>query len=1114
MSLISDLLDAEHRKLLRPSGGCAICPRRKKDFVPATLIQSQILFLGEAPGETEVKEQEGFTGASGTFLREHAADAGITSFSLNNTIHCRPPGNRNPSAEEMDCCLSQFVLDEIRGYEIVVMVGNVPFQALFPGAKPARFRGNVAHHPDFPGQKFYMIYHPAYILRRRDQEEVFRRQMERLARIAKGEPAPAYQIFSGGGKKYWQVLEKILSSSLISLDLETNSLQSWPISSRIRSLALAADEEQVVFAHENEAHWISVLAHLRKYLEKPEKHVVCANAGFDLDFLEEELGFRIKTTGIHDVFPLFYEAAQYKMPSLKELVSRELDGYRYLVYDPSTETNLDLLGRYNAEDVIYPLQLFRQGMAKVQPKTRDLLMRVSSPSGYILRHISKNGFYVRRGYLQEKIKEYNEREQETLAAWREEDPRFVPTFHDSGKGLHQYLFKILGVSGERKTDKGNFSTDDSALKAWVRQGFSPLRHLLALRKIEKFQSTYLWGMEKHIGPDSRVHSQFTTTFTDSARSSSRGPNIQNIPRDKEIRDLFGAPPGFVLLESDLSQIELRIMFCLAGDPVGIAAYNQGLDAHILTARSFCAGSEPTKEERTWAKVINFALCVPMDTEILTREGWKKYDQVKVGDETPAFEGERMVWSRIKRKFHYEDQPLVRTFNGTWEATTTPEHRWFGDKRVDRGMKGKRLEQMFFQTNEITREHRIWLSRPLQADTTLPITPAEAGVIGWLYTDGSVRWHPESNRTSAGLDGRRRSVSGKIFQTERKFASEIRTLLSQAGLDYSECAQKNQSDLVIFLLRSPEVRELLRRADLEYGDLESFVRRLGTNELEAFTLAARQAEGYAANDYKYIGQNDGPTRRALELALFLSGFFVRSVEAGKYKTNTQIVLKAGAPRVTGQRLQQEDVGRSEVWCVETEHGTWTMRQNDRIMVTGNCYGGDDYKVQQWARDQYGLDWSRSQAKEFVAYFFGTYTKLGPYHRQCDQELTFNRGWFESVTGHIFHYKDWDHPDRGKRDHAYRAHLNARAQGPAAQIMFLIMIHANRLFVEEGFPVRMVNTVHDSVIMEVPEGEEGRAISILEEAKTIAYSWVRKWFVVPLILEHEVGRSWGALEEWSP
>src|SRR5690606_809038 len=111
--------------------------------------------------------------------------------------------------------------------------------------------------------------------------------------------------------------------------------------------------------------------------------------------------------------------------------------------------------------------------------------------------------------------------------------------------------------------------------------------------------------------------------------------------------------------------------------------------------------------------------------------------------------------------------------------------------------------------------------------------------------------------------------------------------------------------------------------------------------------------------------------------------------------------------------------------------------------------------------------------------------------------------------------WNHPDERRRAHAHRSAINAEAQGPAAQICFLIMVHAERWFVERRLPARMVNTVHDSILEEIADRKAvGSVIAAIEEAREIAHAWIRPWFPVPLVLEHAVGESWGSLEEWRP
>lgn len=776
----------EEANVLRPSGGCHSCPRKRKDFVPPTLNKGLVLWLGEAPGATEVETGEGFSGAGGRLLREVARKAGVPEpWSFTHVVHCRPPENAKPHPKEIACCLSQFVLDEVRGYPIVVLCGNTALQALFPGAKAAHHRGNVAWHPDFPAQRFYLIDHPGYIIRNPDKKDEFTRQLERLARVIaeKDKPAP-WKVWRG--KSAVDKLREMVKRPLLSLDFETTSLESWTPGERIRSLAVTADGVDIVAGEESEPTFKTMLDLLAEFVSKPSKSVVGAHVGFDLQWLEATCGVRASCEIIHETGVLWYQAKQYKMPSLKELVATELDGYRYLVWNPHKEKSTSLLVQYNAEDVVHPLHLMKKALPQLRPKTRDLVGRVLGPADLLLQRMTATGFYLRQDYRQDTIAAYQDRRREVITAWKETDPDFIPSKHESGDGLAEYLFKIRGLPILERTESGAASTDASVLKQWVRDGHQFVQHLLDLRAIDKIQSTYLEGYDKHLWPDSRVRSSYPLTWTDSGRSSSRNPNLQNIPRKKEIRDLFGAPPGSVLLEADLSQIEFRIMVCLAKDENGIAGYMRGEDAHTMTARAVSGNPAPTKEQRTNAKPVNF---------------------------------------------------------------------------------------------------------------------------------------------------------------------------------------------------------------------------------------------------------------------------------------------------------------------------------------GFLYGAQAFTVQGMVADDYGVIWTDAQSEKFRDTFMRTYPRIPIFHAESKRRLIQNRGWFESVVGHTFHYAEWDAKDAGKRDHTFRSALNAEAQGPAAQLMFYIMLLTRRLLDARGFhTVEFVNTVHDSVLVEIPNPAwVPDVVATMREASTKAYEWVRSWFVVPLILDFKVGESWGSMSD---
>lgn len=664
------------RKVLQVSGSCGTCPRRRVDYVPATLKQGSILFLGEAPGATEVEEQEGFAGRSGQLLRRIASEYRVPEpWSFSNTIHCRPPDNATPKPKEIACCLSQFVLDEIRGYSIVVLAGSIPLSALFPGAKGSHFRGNVAWHPDFPGQRFYAIYHPAYILRRPDLEGEFRQQLERLGRIARGEAPAGWQLIRGAGAP--DALDTALQSPLISLDLETNAKETWEPNPKIRSFCVTADGKNVVAMDESEPAFFWALTKLQAYLEKPEKSVIGANIGYDIQYLENDLEFTSKCTGIHDVSIWWYEAGQYQQVSLKKLVSQQLDGYRYLVYEPGREQDIELLLNYNAEDVVHAYHLFVKAVGKVDPQTSDLVSRVLSPAVLMYRRAQAHGLYIRQDYRKEKIEEYEDKRRAEVLAWKQEDPDFIPDEYESGNGLDHYLFQLKRLPVISLTAKDEASVDQAAIKQWIRGGATQLSHLLKIREYDKILGTYLKAYDKHVGLDSRIHPRFWMNSTDTSRPSSTKPNVFNIPRNNEIRDLFGVPYGYGLLESDLSQIEFRIMVCLAKDENGIAGYLRGDDAHTMTARTIAGVDKPTKQQRSLAKPVNFGTLYGGSEYMLQQYAFNEYGVEWTIEEARAFRNTFMkTYPRIP-DFH-EASKTKLIYNRGWFRSVTGHVFYYED----------------------------------------------------------------------------------------------------------------------------------------------------------------------------------------------------------------------------------------------------------------------------------------------------------------------------------------------------------------------------------------------------------------------------------------------------
>lgn len=182
---------------------------------------------------------------------------------------------------------------------------------------------------------------------------------------------------------------------------------------------------------------------------------------------------------------------------------------------------------------------------------------------------------------------------------------------NSPKQLGEVLFEELMLPAGKKTKTG-WSTNADVLEKLI--GKHPIiGDILEYRMLTKLKSTYADGLLKVISSDGRIHTCFKMTVTATGRLSSTEPNLQNIPVRRElgaqIRRMFVAAPGCVLVDADYSQIELRLLAHISGDETMREAFRSGEDIHAVTASQVFGLplSEVTAQQRSSAKAVNFGI---------------------------------------------------------------------------------------------------------------------------------------------------------------------------------------------------------------------------------------------------------------------------------------------------------------------------------------------------------------------------------------------------------------------------------------------------------------------------------------------------------------------------
>lgn len=182
---------------------------------------------------------------------------------------------------------------------------------------------------------------------------------------------------------------------------------------------------------------------------------------------------------------------------------------------------------------------------------------------------------------------------------------------NSPKKLSEILFDKLGIKPIKKTKTG-YSTDAEVLEKLSNK--HPIAdQIVEYRTYQKLKSTYIDGLKDLIDETGRIHSYFNQTNTATGRISSQDPNLQNIPirteAGRKIRKAFVSEDGYTLLDSDYSQIELRILAYIANDEKMLHAFEEGLDIHRKTASEVFGipFDEVDSEHRSRAKAVNFGI---------------------------------------------------------------------------------------------------------------------------------------------------------------------------------------------------------------------------------------------------------------------------------------------------------------------------------------------------------------------------------------------------------------------------------------------------------------------------------------------------------------------------
>lgn len=682
--------------------------------------------------------------------------------------------------------------------------------------------------------------------------------------------------------------------------------------------------------------------------------------------------------------------------------------------------------------------------------------------------------------------------------WKEKNPHL---YDIKVKLKHNYAPVIIGygvgLKVIEKTAKGVPSVSSDVLVNYV--GNPVVDDLLEYRRLTKLE-TFIKSWEE-IQVNDRIYPSFNITAR-TGRTTCSNPNIQQIPQDKNVRNLIEARPGWKVLEVDLSQVELRVASIFSGDENMQHAYQSGSDLHSKTTTLLFGDTSEMSPQEKKRKRTQAKSCFSGDTEILTEDGFVEFEMYDGITPVAQYNIETQEISYVDPlDFRMIPNQKVCVFeNENTSLKLTPNHECI--IQVQNGKKYMK-KVPFEELAGHGQSKYAWVNAGYyKYEKCWFIKDDMTRLVACFVADGS---YSESK------------TQIRFGFTKKRKIERFRNMVDRLGVDYDEKVQGKLKVTYFTISDFDYVCNMKRYCTADKTLLKPAMTEL--NPLVYLEEASHWDGHVNHTNLITVSSTNRSTLDSMQIMAVQSGVRARLYKVKDERDNVSDTwtLSYNLNKKPLSRFESKDIDlrthhntNHNVYCVTVPEHNIVIRHNGKVSIQGNCnfgflYGMSAKTFVQYAKN-FGLNITEEDSEHLRENFFKAYPTLLTWHEDCIKYARAN-GYTWSPIGRKRFLPDINSSNFRARGQAERQSINSGVQGFAsdmctsalADIVFSDKIDHDRCIV--------LGSVHDAILFEI------RDDYVEEVAPKLKYTMEHPSILegldipIPIIADAEVAQAWG-------